>query len=175
MSCLGGFGVGETHSSSCGPLQRSVNGARITHEVGAGPGIGGEEFVGKEIAFQLVAANAGEDDVPGMVHPALGKRIHVVERRRVKIEGAGAIDAAAAAVAHGGALDGALVSGPAKVADAGASRAPREAGESGEHDAVVLSTNGHFTSREKATPRGGRNSQRGASDQLVVVSPATNG
>ena len=155
-----------------------MNGASIPHEVCASPRVGGEERVREKIAFQAVTPCARENDVAGVMGAAVRQRVHVVERCRLEIELGGAVDAAPAAVAHGGSFDGALVFGPAKVADARVARAASkagEAGEAGEHDAVVLSANGHFTSREKATPRDRRSSQRGASDHFVAFFSATNG
>lgn len=173
---LSGFSVGEGNSASSRALQRAMNGASVPHEVGAGPGERGEEIVWEQVALQLVAADAREDDVRGMVHPAVRERIYVVEGRRLEIERSRAVDAAAATVSHGHTLDGALVSGSAKIADARAAR-PGGAAEAGggKHDAVTLSSNGHFTSREKTTPRAGRNSRGRASNHLVVLVRATNG
>jgi len=126
----------------------------------------------------VITTRTRENDVTGVMDATVRQWIHVVERRGLEIELGGAVDAAPAAVAHGGSFDGALVFGPAKVADARVTRAASnagEAGEAGEHDAVMLSANGHFTSREKATPRDRRNSQRGASDHFVAFFSATNG
>src|SRR5688572_26311246 len=152
-----------------------MNGASIPHEVCASPWVGGEERVREKIAFQAVTPCARENDVAGVMGAAMRQRVHMVERCRLEIELGGAVDTAPAAVAHGSSFDGALVFGPAKVADARVARAASWAGEAGEHDAVVLSANGHFTSREKATPRDRRSSQRGASDHFVAFFSATNG
>jgi hypothetical protein len=84
--------------------------------------------------------------------------VDVIQCRRVEIEGCAAVDTASAAVAHGSALDGALVSGSAEEGDAGALTL-RGTGEAGKHDAVTVSTNRHFTSRKKATPRDGKKSR----------------
>jgi hypothetical protein len=168
---LGGFGVGETHRSSRHALQCSVHGARVAHEVDAGPGIRGEKVGRKLIAFQPITRRARENDVPGMVHAAVGEWVDVIEGRRAEIERNAAIDAATAAVAHRGSFDGALITGSAELGDPRAPSATGKAWEAGEHDAVLLSTNGggHFTSRKKTKPRGRRNSQRGVSDHFVAV------
>jgi len=131
-----------------------MNGPRIAHEIRAGPGIFCEEFVREGIALQLIAANAGEDDVAGMVDTAMGERVNVVERRRLEVQRRSAVDAAAATVPHGRTLDGALESGSAKMRYPGTLGAAEASG--GKHDAVTLSANGHFTSLEKATPRHGK-------------------
>src|SRR5439155_21250445 len=85
-----------------------------------------------------------------------------------EVEGRGAVHAAPPAVAHGRAFDGALVARAAELIGAWPPGATWEVGNAGEHDAVTLSTNGHFTSLEKATPRDRRNSHRGASGRLTV-------
>src|ERR671937_3214637 len=97
----------------------------------------------------------------------------------MKVERGAAVDAAATAVAHGCTFDRALVTRSAIVADSGALCALAgnlgESWEPGEHDAVMLSANGHFTSLGKATPRIGKNSQSGAFSLFGVVNVATNG
>lgn len=144
MSCLGGFGEGKTYSPACCSFQRAMHRARVSHEIGAGPWIGREEIIWKEIGFQPIAVRAGENDVALMVDAAMGERVNVVKRRRVDVERCCAVDAAATTVTHGRALDGALEAGPAKLHDA-AFAAP-DAGETGESDVVTVSSNGHFTS-----------------------------
>ena len=131
-----------------------MHGARVAHEVRTGPGMFREEFVREGIALQLIAADAGQNDVARVMHTAVGERVDMVERRRLEVQRRGAVDAAAATVPHGRTLDGALESGSAKVRDPGTSGAAEASG--GKHDAVTLSANGHFTSLEKATPRHGR-------------------
>src|SRR5947207_15143806 len=92
-----------------------MDGARVPHEVGAGPGMRGEEVVWKEVALQPVTAIAREDDIARMMGAAVRERIDMVERRRVEVEGGGAVDAAPAAVAQGRARDGALVTAAAEL------------------------------------------------------------
>jgi hypothetical protein len=128
-----------------------MHGAGEPHEVRARPRVGGEESIWKEIAFQAIAAGAGENDVARVVRAAVGERIDVIQGRGLEIQLDGAVDAAPAAVAHRGALDGAFVPSPAEVFDAGVTRASADAGvagKPGKHDAVMLSANGHFTSLE---------------------------
>ncbi len=137
-----------------------MHGASVSHEIDAGPGMCGEEFGGKLIAFQAITAIACENDVAMTMCAAMCQRVDVVERRGLEIERCAAVHTTAAAVAHGGALDCALESGSAELADTGAPDATRETGE---HDVVTVSTNGHFTSREKPTPRHGKNSRSGVS------------
>ena len=52
------MGVGKAHGSAGGAFERAMHGARVAHEVGAGPGKGGEEVVGEKIAFEGVTAIA---------------------------------------------------------------------------------------------------------------------
>jgi hypothetical protein len=132
-----------------------MNGSRVPHEVGAGPGVGSEKGERKEIALQSITTCARQDDVAGMVSTAVRERIDMIERGSFEVELGCAVNASATTVAHRGALDGALVTSPAEVADARASRTTTRAGETGEHDTVMLSTNGHCTSREKPMPRSG--------------------
>jgi hypothetical protein len=164
MNCLGGlcggddgvgFGVGETDCPARGALQRTMNGSRVPHEVGAGPGISSEKGVRKEIALQSITTGARQDDIARVVCTAVRERIDVVQRGSFEVKRGCTVNAPATAVAHCGALDGALVTSPAKVADARASCTTSWAGETGEHDTVMLSTNGHCTSREKPMPRVG--------------------
>jgi hypothetical protein len=96
-------------------------GTSIPHEVGAGPGIGGEENRRKEVRLEAIAARAREDNVPRMMRAAVRERIYVIERCGFEVEGGGAVDAAATAVSHGRALYRALVSGSAEGGDAGTS------------------------------------------------------
>jgi hypothetical protein len=165
MNCLGGFGVGKAHGPASSAFQRAVNGASVSHEIRAGPGVGREERVWKEIALQSITARARQDDVAGVVNTTVRERMNVVQRGGFEVEPNGAIDAAASTIAHRGALDRALVTGPAKMADARVARAASNAGETGEHDAVMLSATGHCTSRIKRTPRDRKYSRGGAADE----------
>jgi hypothetical protein len=128
--------------------------ARVAHEIRAGPRILCEEFVREGIALQLIAANAGKNDVAGMVDSTVCEGIDVIERCRLEVQRRGAVDAATTTVPHGRTLDGTLESGSAKVRYPGTLGAAEASG--GKHDAVTLSSDGHFTSLEKATPRHGR-------------------
>jgi hypothetical protein len=162
---LRSFGVRERNGSSSSAFQRPMNGASISHEIRAGPGIGREERVGKEIALQSITAGARQNDVPGVVNATVRERMNVVQCGGFEVERDGAIDAAASTIAHRGALDRTLVTRPAKMADTRVARAPSEAGETGEHDAVMLSATGHCTSRKKKTPRDRKYSRGGAADE----------
>ena len=150
---LRSLGIRQRHGPSRGALERTMHGARVTHEVGTSPGIFREEFVREGIALQLIAANAGKNDVAGMVDSTVCEGIDVIERCRLEVQRRGAVDAAAATVPHGRTLDGTLESGSAELRD-DALRSAEASG--GKHDAVTLSSDGHFTSLEKATPRHGR-------------------
>jgi hypothetical protein len=171
------FCVGKAHGSSSRPLQCAMNGASVPHEIGTGPGVGCEKRVREEVALQPVTVRARKNDVAGVMHAAVRQRIHVIESRSFEVEGRSAVDAAPAAVAHRGALDRALVSSPAKMADARLTDAAGDAGEAGEHGSVMLPVTGggHFTSLEKSKPRDGRDSHRGASDHFVEAISATKG
>lgn len=162
MNCfggLGGFGVGEANCPARGALQRAMNGSRVPHEVGAGPGVGSEKSVRKEIAFQAITTVARQDDIARVMGTAVRERVNVIQCGSLEIERSCAVDAAMSAIAHCGALDGALVTGPTKVADARVVRTTTGAGETGEHDTMMLSwaggANRHCTSREKPMPRVG--------------------
>lgn len=159
---LGGFRECEGHCSARRALQSAVHRARVSHEVDPGPGVGGEELRRELIALQMITAAARENDIAMAVRAAMRERVDVVERRRVEVQCRAAIHASAPAIAHGRALDRALVTGSAQQTDAGVPTT-RQAGEAGEHDAVTVSTNGHFTSRKKATPRDGKRSRGGVS------------
>src|SRR5688572_16663116 len=165
MSCLGGFCVGKAHGPASSALQRPVNGAGVSHEIRAGPGIGREERVRKEVALQSITAGARQNDVAGVVNATVRERMNVVQCGGFEIERDGAIDAAASTIAHRGAFDCTLVTRPAKMADARVARAASDAGETGEHDAVMLSATGHCTSRKKRTPRDRKYSRGGAADE----------
>lgn len=115
--------------------------ASVPHEIRSRPRIGGKERVREEIALQPITVGAGENHVPGMVDASMGKRVHVVQRGCFEVEGRRAVDTAAAAIAHRCAFDGALVTSPAELADARAARTASNAGETGEHGAVMLSAN----------------------------------
>jgi hypothetical protein len=97
-----------------------MNGASVSHEVGASPGIGGEEFVRKVVAFQAITVRAREDDIAGMVRAPMSEWIDVIKRCRFEVEPGPAVHAAASAVAHGRALDRSLVPGTAELTDRGA-------------------------------------------------------
>lgn len=118
-----------------------MNRPSVSHEIRAGPGIGREERVWQEIAFQPIAVSAGEDHVARMVDTAVGEWVNVIQRGCFEVEGRRAVHTASAAIAHRGAFDGALVTSPAELADARAARTPSDAGETGEHGAVMLSAN----------------------------------
>ena len=62
----------------------------------------GEELVRQRVAFQSVAASAGGDEVAGDVGSAVGERVDVVERGRLRAEAQRAVDAAAPTVAERG-------------------------------------------------------------------------
>ena len=93
--------------------------ARVPHEICAGPGIGREELIGKQVALQLIAARAREYDVRRVVHAAMRERVNVIERRGLEVQRRGAVDAAAATIPHGRTLDRTLESGSAEMLDAG--------------------------------------------------------
>jgi hypothetical protein len=142
-----------------------MHGASVPHEIRASPGIGGEERVWKEIALQSITPGARENDVTGVVNATVRERMNVVQCGGFEVERDGAIDAAVSTIAHGSTLDRALVTRPAKMADARVARAASKAGETGEHDAVMLSATGHCTSRKKKTPRDRKYSRGGAVEE----------
>jgi hypothetical protein len=79
--------------------------ARVHDEVRTGPGESTEEFGGQEIAFEAIASRASEHDVAGHVCASARQRMNVIQRRKIEFKRRRAVDAAAAAVAHGRALD----------------------------------------------------------------------
>ena len=118
-----------------------MHGASIPHEIRAGPRIGREERVRKEIALQPIAVRASQHHVARVMQAAVSQRIDVIECGRFEVEGRRAVDTAAAAIAHRCAFDGALVTSPAELADIRATRTASDAGETGECGAVMLSAN----------------------------------
>ena len=82
---------------------------RVQDEVQTGPRESREELGGKQIALEAIAARAGENDVPGNVRASTRERMDVIQRGKIEFKRRRAVDAAAAAVAHGGALDGSFL------------------------------------------------------------------
>lgn len=82
---------------------------RVRDEIEACPGISREEFGRQHVTLEPVASAARQHDVARHVGPTVRQRMHVIERGVIEIERRRAIDAAAAAVAHGGPLDRSLL------------------------------------------------------------------
>src|SRR5690348_15954278 len=117
-----------------------------------------------------------EDHVARVVRSSVCQRMDMVQRGGLEVEGGSAINAAATAVAHGGAFDGSFVARAPKRSAGAAVMVGGPANMIGGEDDTMTLTNGHFTSREKTTPRDGRNSQCGALNHRLVMSlAATNG
>src|SRR4051812_46946668 len=106
---LCGLRAGEAHRPPRATLERAVHRSRVRDEVETRPGIAGEKLARQHIAFQAIAATAGEDEVARDVCTAMRERVDVIERREIKLQWRCAIDAAAIAIAHRGALDRALL------------------------------------------------------------------
>ena len=70
-----------------------------------------EEFDGEQFAFQTIAVGAGRHEVTEGVCPAVGERVDVVECSIGEFQRGRAIDASAAAIAHGGAFKRVLLAG----------------------------------------------------------------
>ena len=83
--------------------------ARVGHEVRAGPREAGEEFLRERIALESVAGDAGGHEVARRVGATVGDGDDMVEGGDFVVEPHGAVDAAAATIAEGGALERALV------------------------------------------------------------------
>lgn len=132
--------------------------SRVLNEIRARPRISGEELGRQQVSLQSIAARTGEDDVARYVRTAVRPREHMIERGELELERRRAVHTAAAAIAHGGALDRALLMtggnlfGPAS-----------DARDAGERDMVELPTSGQCHLAKKATPRTGNLSRGGVS------------
>lgn len=128
--------------------------ARMRDEVLTGPRIAGEELRRQKISLEAIAGTAGEDNVAGNVSAAVGQRVDVVQGGEIEFQMCAAVHAAAATIAHGRALDGALLIPREKpfaaMGDAGGSR---------EGDSVEMPTSGQFHLAKKGRPAEGRVSQ----------------
>ena len=98
----------EAHSPTRVSLERTVHGARVSHEIRARPRISTEEFMWKHVALESIAWGACGNKVAGRVRTTMGDRVHVIERRNVERQWNGAVDAASAAIAHGSVLESTL-------------------------------------------------------------------
>lgn len=96
----------------------------------------------------------------------------MIQRGGLEVEAGSAIHTAPTAVAHGGALDGSLVARAPKSRVGAAVMVGGPANMGGVEDDTMTLTNGHFTSREKTTPRDGKDSHRGALNHRLVMSLA---
>ena len=104
-----------------------MNRARVSDEVEASPRIPGKEIGRQHVALESIAAPARQHDVSSHVGAAVREGVHVVEGGELEVERRGAVHAAAAAITHGGSLDGSLLmSGWNVLAPTGRAR---EAGE----------------------------------------------
>jgi len=79
--------------------------SRVHDEVRTRPRESTEELGGQEIALESIAPCTGEYDVPGNVCATARERVDVIQRRKIEFKRRRAVDAAAATVAHGRALD----------------------------------------------------------------------
>ena len=98
--------------ADCSPraaLQSPVNCTCVADKVGPGLRIPREELVRQHVTLQSIARRAGADEVSRRVGATARHRMDVVERRFHRIEAVPAIHAAAAAIAHGRALELSLV------------------------------------------------------------------
>lgn len=86
-----------------------MHGSRVMNEVAPGPRVAHEELHGEHVSLETIARCARGYDVAGYVRTSLGEWVDVIERGTRDVEWRGAVDAAAAAVAHGGQLDRALL------------------------------------------------------------------
>ena len=159
----GGLCVRQADGLPGAPLQRAVYRARVHHEVVTGPGVSHEELDRQQLPFHPVTARAGGDQVAEVVGPAVSQRVDVIERGVREVEGIGAIDTAAAAIAHRGALNRVLL-----VAYGVAPNAASVGGNAGTKNSVIVPS-GQFHLAKKTTPRGGRTSHRGASRRSLFA------
>ena len=86
-----------------------MNRPRMRDEVDTGPRMSSEEFRRQQVSLESIARPARQDHVAGGMSAAMSKRIHVVERREIKLERRAAIHTAASAVPHRGSFDGAFL------------------------------------------------------------------
>jgi hypothetical protein len=129
----------------------------VQNEILPCPRVAHEKFRRQQIAFESIAAPARQHQVAGYVRTAVRERVHVIECGEIELERGGAIHAAMSAVAHGGALDRALLGsgGDGSGAARGGSRYAWEG------NAMKLPASGQCHLAKKATPRGGRLSRAG--------------
>lgn len=80
-------------------------GPRITNEVRTSDRIPREELVRQHVALHPVAGRAGGNDVARDMRAAACYGVDVVECRFHRVERMRAVDASAAAIPHGGALE----------------------------------------------------------------------
>ena len=99
----------EAHGAARATLEGPVHRARIAHEVCPRPRMPSKELDREQVPLERVTSPAGGHQVARHVGAAMRERVDVVQRGGLQLQGLRAVDAAAAAVAHGGALDGALL------------------------------------------------------------------
>jgi hypothetical protein len=86
-----------------------VHGPREPHEVLPRERIAGEELVGEQRPFHLIAGLAGGDEVARQVAPAARDRDHVIQSGVLDSEAGSAIDTSTSTIPKGRALDLTLV------------------------------------------------------------------
>src|SRR5207247_10370655 len=136
-SVSGSSRVREADRPSRAALERAVHRACVEDEIETRPRIPGEEFGRQQITFETVAPGTGRDDVAGNVRATVRQRMHVIQGRDLEVQSRRAIDAATTAVAHGRALDGALLA-----AGSHGFGPTRDARDSGEGNAGKVPTSG---------------------------------
>ena len=80
----------------------------VSNEVDTGPRVPREELVGEHVPFHSVTRRASRNKIPGGVRATPREGEDMIEGGRIEVEPRGAVDAAAAAVTHGSALERAL-------------------------------------------------------------------
>ncbi len=124
--------------------------AGVEQEVHPSQRVANEEVVRQHVALETIAGSTGRDQVAVRGHPPASTRVHVIDRRMIVLERRTAVHAAAAAVAHHGALECPLEVDVAKVgAVTPAEKSARRAGEADAMNAVPR----HCTSPKRTTPR----------------------
>ena len=127
-----------------------MNHAGVQQKVHPGQRIPHEEIVRQHVALEAIAGSAGRDQVAVRGHPPASTRVHVIDRRMIVLERRAAVHAAAAAVAHHGALECPLEIDVAEVgAVTPAEKSARRAGVADAMNAVPR----HCTSPKRTTPR----------------------
>ena len=107
----------QTHRPLGSPFQRPMHHPRVGEKIQSRGRISQEELLRHHIPLQSITRSTRDHEISRRVGAAFGERVDVVDRREVEVEGRAAVDTAATAVAHHGALERAAVFPPEDLAD----------------------------------------------------------